>query len=219
MGKSSSQVVGYRYYAKFAAFIGNRIEKLIAINFDNRGWLTRRPENPEPNLAVFAPNLYGENEGGVDGLIYVFIGYPNQQPSEVYQQYFPPVSGYPYQSYLVFHGGSDNKGFYLGNSGYMKEMLLWVKRTRVRNDGREQWYKVRGDGAVVCEIGAVDFFDFDESNYNTQTEFAYNVEWNIANISNQEYGSYVVGIQKNSAVSSASAGVALGGTEKFQPLI
>lgn len=154
MGGSSSQVVGYRYYAKFAAFIGNRIEKLIAINFDNRGWLTRRRENPEPNLAVFAPNLYGENEGGVEGLIDVFIGYPNQQPSEVYQQYLPLVSGYPYQSYLVFHSGSDNKGFYLGNSGYMKEMLLWVKRTRVRNDGREQWYKVREDGAVVCEIGA-----------------------------------------------------------------
>lgn len=154
MGKSSSQVVGYRYYAKFAAFVGNRIEKLIAINFDNRKWLTRRPGESEPNLAVYAPNLYGENEGGVDGLIDVFIGTPNQQPSEVYQQYFPLVSGYPYQSYLVFHSGSDNKGFYLGNSGYMKEMLLWVKRTRVRNDGREQWYKVRGDGAIVCEIGA-----------------------------------------------------------------
>lgn len=153
IGKTS-QVTGYRYYAKFAAFIGNRIEKLIAINFDNRKWLTRRPGESEPNLAVYAPNLYGENEGGVDGLIDVFIGTPNQQPSEVYQQYLPLVSGYPYQSYLVFHSGSDNKGFYLGNSGYMKEMLLWVKRTRVRNDGREQWYKVRGDGAVVCEIGA-----------------------------------------------------------------
>lgn len=154
MGKSSSQVVGYRYYAKFAAFIGNRIEKLIAINFDNRKWLTRRPRESEPNLAVYAPNLYGENEGGVDGLIDVFIGTPNQQPSEVYQQYFPLVSGYPYQSYLVFHSGSGDKGFYLGNSGYMKEMLLWVKRTRVRNDGREQWYEVRGDGAIVCEIDA-----------------------------------------------------------------
>ena len=140
MGKSSSQVVGYRYYAKFAAFIGNRIEKLIAINFDNRKWLTRRPGESEPNLAVYAPNLYGENEGGVDGLIDVFIGTPNQQPSEVYQQYFPLVSGYPYQSYLVFHSGSGDKGFYLGNSGYMKEMLLWVKRIHVRNDSRWQWY-------------------------------------------------------------------------------
>lgn len=36
----------------------------------------------------------------------------------------------------------------------MKEMLLWPKRTRIRNDGRRQWYEVRGDGAIVCEIGA-----------------------------------------------------------------
>jgi len=159
MGKSSSQVVGYRYYAKFAAFIGNRIEKLIAINFDNRGWHVRRPGEPEPNLAVSAPNLYGENEGGVVGVIDVFIGHPDQQPSEAYQQYLPLVSGYPYQSYLVFRSGANNGGFYLGNSGYMKEMLLWVKRTRVRNDGRGQWYGVRGDGAVVCEIGAYDSKD------------------------------------------------------------
>lgn len=155
MGGSSSQVVGYRYYAKFAAFIGNRIEKLIAINFDNRKWVVHDPLKHPPNLLpVLEGNLFGENEGGVSGNIDIHFGTPDQEPNEVYQQYFPLVSGYPYQSYLVFHGGSDNKGFYLGNSGYMKEMLLWVKRTRVRNDGRAQWYEVRGDGAVVCEIGA-----------------------------------------------------------------
>lgn len=155
MGGSSSQVVGFRYYAKFAAFIGNRIEKLIGVNFDNRKWVFHDPLKHPPNLLpVLEGNLFGENEGGVSGNIDIHFGTPDQQPSEVYQQYLPLVSGYPYQSYLVFHSGSDNKGFYLGNSGYMKEMLLWVKRTRVRNDGREQWYKVRGDGAVVCEIGA-----------------------------------------------------------------
>ena len=50
MGKSSSQVVGYRYYAKFAAFIGNRIEKLIAINFDNRGWIIKDKDDASPYL-------------------------------------------------------------------------------------------------------------------------------------------------------------------------
>lgn len=155
MGGSSSQVVGYRYYAKFAAFIGNRIEKLIGVNFDNRKWVFHDPLKHPPNLLpVLEGNLFGENEGGVSGNIDIHFGTPDQQPSEVYQQYLPLVSGYPYQSYLVFHSGSDNKGFYLGNSGYMKEMLLWVKRTRVRNDGRVQWYEVRDDGAVVCEIGA-----------------------------------------------------------------
>lgn len=168
MGKSSSQVVGYRYSAKFAAFIGNRIEKFLGINFDNRGWILHDPTKHPPNLLpVQKPNLYGETEGGVSGNIDIHFGTPDQEPNEVYQQYLPLVSGYPYQSYLLFRGitsvnqftGAQTTapGFYLGNSGYMKEMLLWVKRTRVRNDGREQWYKVRGDGAVVCEIGAKEY--------------------------------------------------------------
>ncbi|MCL6243246.1 hypothetical protein M5F04_01460, partial [Acinetobacter sp. ANC 7200] len=35
----------------------------------------------------------------------------------------------------------------------MKEMLLWVKRTRIRNDGREQWYATSMERPWVCEIG------------------------------------------------------------------
>lgn len=164
MGKTS-QVTGYRYYAKFAAFIGNRIEKLIAINFDNRKWVVHDPLKHPPNLLpVLEGNLFGEDEGGVSGNIDIHFGYPDQEPNAEYQKYFPLVSGYPYQSYLVFRsltGGAPSlgqglspAGFYLGNSGYMKEMLLWVKRTRVRNDGRGQWYEIRDDGAIVCEVGS-----------------------------------------------------------------
>lgn len=163
MGKSSSQVVGYRYYAKFAAFIGNRIEKLIGINFDNRKWVIHDPLKHPPNLLpVLEGNLFGENEGGVSGNVDIHFGYPNQGPNTEYQKYFPLVSGYPYQSYLVFRsltGGAPSlgeglspAGFYLGNSGYMKEMLLWVKRIHVKNDGSAQWYDIR---AEVPEGGGV----------------------------------------------------------------
>lgn len=124
-----------------------------------------RPLKHPPNLLpVLENNLFGENEGGVSGNVDIHFGTPDQEPNEVYQQYLPLVSGYPYQSYLLFRGitsvnqftGAQTTapGFYLGNSGYMKEMLLWVKRTRVRNDGRVQWYEIRGDGAIVCEIGS-----------------------------------------------------------------
>ncbi|WP_179988404.1 MULTISPECIES: glycine-rich domain-containing protein [unclassified Acinetobacter] len=159
MGGSSSQVVGYRYYAKFAAFIGNRIEEFLAINFDNRGWIVHDPTNHPVNmLPVHEGNLFGENEGGVSGNINIHFGTPDQEPDEVYQQYLPLVSGYPYQSYLLFHGitsvnqltGAQTTapGFYLGNSGYMKEMLLWVKRIYVKNSGDEQWYSEKaGIGA------------------------------------------------------------------------
>ncbi|WP_180043758.1 MULTISPECIES: hypothetical protein [unclassified Acinetobacter] len=156
MGGSSSQVVGYRYYAKFAAFIGNRIEKLIAVNFDNRKWVVHDPLKHPPNLLpVLEGNLFGENEGGVSGNIDIHFGTPDQEPNEVYQQYLPLVSGYPYQSYLLFRGYSfqdpflgrtfTTPGFYLGNSGYMKEMLLWVKRIHVKNNGDVQWYDEKAE--------------------------------------------------------------------------
>lgn len=186
MGGSSSQVVGYRYYASFLAFIGNRIENFIGINFDKRGWhIGRRVPMGDNGEMVYLhlPDLYGENEGGISGTLCVKYGSNMQAPDAAYKKYMEsissPVSAYPYQSYISLTGGEllsrlnslteeqlqdladqyndgiiPGGGFYLGNSGYMKEMLLWVKRTRVRNDGRGQWYEVRGDGAVVCEIGA-----------------------------------------------------------------
>ncbi|MCO8087262.1 phage tail protein [Acinetobacter indicus] len=150
IGKTS-QVTGYRYYAKFAAFIGNRIEKLLGINFDNRKWVLHDPtKHPVNMLPVREGNLFGENEGGVAGDIDIHFGYPDQGPNMEYQKHFPLVSGYPYQSYLLFRGYNfqdpflgrtfTTPAFYLGNSGYMKEMLLWVKRIHVKNDGDGQWH-------------------------------------------------------------------------------
>ncbi|WP_180116574.1 phage tail protein [Acinetobacter sp. YH12096] len=131
-------------------------------------------KHPPNLLPVNKPSLFGQDAGGVVGNIDIEFGYPQPQQNLAYKQYFDLVSAYPYQSYLVFRGTggeksneggliggiinalsvSDRDAFYFGNSNYMKEMLLWVKRTRVRNDGQGQWYEVRGDGAVVCEIGS-----------------------------------------------------------------
>ena len=155
MGGSSKQVTGHRYFANFLLFIGNPIEKVLGINFDKRGWQTPlidEQKNPLLVGVVNLPNLYGENEGGVKGLIHAKYGTKTQSPVDFYVDYLaendmPPIA-YPYQSYLTF------EDFYLGNSGYMKEMLLWPKRTRIRYDGRRQWYELREDGAVVCEIGS-----------------------------------------------------------------
>ncbi|WP_347472711.1 phage tail protein [Acinetobacter thermotolerans] len=153
MGGSSKQVVGHRYYASLVKFIGFRIEKLLGVNFDNRGWFFHNPVKHPPNqLPIDAPSLYGENEGGVKGVIDIHFGTPDQEPNEHYNKHDPDISGFPYQSYLVFRGANDEQGFYHGNTNTMRDVLLWPKRTRVQNDGSEQWYKIRGDGAVVCEI-------------------------------------------------------------------
>ena len=163
MGGSSSQTIGQRYFAKLTTFIGNPIDKLIGINFDNRGWIFK-PDNDETFLRVERPNLYGDKEGGVAGFIDIHTGTADQLPNATYEKDFPKVSGYPFQSYLVFRGlgkktatsggigqftrGSPkhyNKSFYHGNSGYMKEMLLWPQRIHVRNDGRPQWYDEKAE--------------------------------------------------------------------------
>lgn len=180
MGGSSDQVTGYRYFTKFLMFIGNPIEKMLGINFDKRGWLSPFVDedgNPLAQGIINSPNLYGENEGGVAGIVHVQYGRDDQEVLPFYKDYMESrdlqASAYPFQSYLAFTGlGQVNTGngwidgafgalashmneaFYVGNSGYMKEMLLWPKRTRIRNDGRRQWYEVRGDGAIVCEVGA-----------------------------------------------------------------
>lgn len=163
MGGSSSQTIGQRYFAKLTTFIGNPIEKLIGINFDNRGWIFK-PDNDESFLRVESPNLYGDKEGGVAGFIDIHTGTADQLPNATYEKDSPKVSGYPFQSYLLFRGlgkkpatsggigqftqGSPkhyNGSFYHGNSGYMKEMLLWPQRIHVRNDGRPQWYDEKSE--------------------------------------------------------------------------
>lgn len=165
MGGSSSQTIGQRYFAKLTTFIGNPIEKLIGINFDNRGWIFK-PDNDETFLRIESPNLYGDKEGGVAGFIDIHTGTADQLPNATYEKDFPKVSGYPFQSYLLFRGLGKgvssggvvgeiagiiakrhhyNKSFYHGNSGYMKEMLLWPQRVHVRNDGRSQWYDEKAE--------------------------------------------------------------------------
>lgn len=150
----ASQIVGFKYFTNFLLFIGNPIEKMLGINFDKRGWIdpfTDEDENILDLGIINSPSLYGETEGGVAGVVYLKTGTNEQEVVPFYKEYMESkelqASAYPYQSYLAF------KDFYVGNSGYMKEMLLWPKRTRIRNDGRRQWYEIRGDGAVVCEIG------------------------------------------------------------------
>ncbi len=192
MGGSSKQTIGQRYFAKLTTFIGNPIEKLIGINFDNRGWIFK-PDNNETFLRVESPNLYGDKEGGVAGFIDIHTGTADQLPNATYEKDFPKVSGYPFQSYLLFRGLGRgvsaggvvgeiagiiakrhhyNKSFYHGNSGYMKEMLLWPQRIHVRNDGRPQWYDEKAEIGttetlvISDEITAFSFSTFRKTNYD-----------------------------------------------------
>ena len=146
MGGSSKQTIGYQYFSFFLLFIGNPIEKMLGINFDKRGWHTPLIDemgNPLSVGVIEKATLYGENEGGVAGQIHARYGTDNQEVVSFYKEYMESkglqASAYPFQSYLAF------PDFYLGNSGYMKEMLLWPKRIHVRNDGRGQWHDLKAE--------------------------------------------------------------------------
>lgn len=195
-GKSSgSQVTGHRYYATVVKFIGFRIDKLLGVNFDKRKWFMHdSAKHSVDQLPINAPSLYGETEGGVSGVIDVHVGTPDQAPNPHYQAHDELISGFPYKSYLVFRGSEDtifteNQGFlgglieklkvklgrhsfYHGNTNYMKDCLLWPKRTRVQNTGDKQWYVVKsevGDGGdMYTEYLPEQGIDFiGDSNNNT----------------------------------------------------
>ena len=179
MGKGSDQIIGYKYFAGLQVVIGGVIEKLLDINPDKRGWLDDG-DSTDGTKTVLKRNLFGGRnaEGGWIGLIDVHTGRPETLRQNEYLaiQDSPIVSSFPYLSYLVYRGGNIHtyfnpetlevtveldpdldKGFELVSmSGMLKEVLYWVKRTQIRNDGTEQWYRSysHDDGReiIVCEM-------------------------------------------------------------------
>lgn len=154
MGGSSKQVIGHKYFTNLLLFVGNPIEKMLGINFDKRGWINPFVDEDGNDLAqgyIDKPYLYGENEGGVAGTVHVQYGTDDQKVLPFYKEYMESkglqASAYPFQSYLGFTGfdSTESSSFYVGNSGYMKEMLLWPKRIHVRNDGSFQWYDAKSE--------------------------------------------------------------------------
>ena len=169
MGKSSKQTVGYKYFAGLQVALGNCIERILNINPDNRGWILsdRIYQNilkeGDVSLGIAMPNIFGgdKQEGGWVGMIEIHTGRPEyiRQNAYLAEHDSELVSSFPYLSYIVFKGYTVDKGFQLVSmSGMLKEVLYWPKRTRIKDDGSEQWYKSHmdedGDGIIVCEIGA-----------------------------------------------------------------
>lgn len=148
MGGSSSQVVGYKYYAGLMVALGNRIEKFVAIRPDNRKWIEIGSTTNE-SVIIDEPDLFGGDkaEGGFQGVIDVHLGADNQLKNQyLASKESPIVSAYPNLSYLVYRGASGDKGFHLVSmSGMLKEVLYWVKRIHVKNDGSVQWHDSKSE--------------------------------------------------------------------------
>lgn len=196
MGGSSSQTVGYKYFAGLQVVIGGRIEMLLGINPDNRGWILPNngvffPNQDYEDLPIYKPNLFGgdKGEGGWVGMINIHVGLPNPlQDTYLAVQDSELVSSFPYLSYIVYHGAdivtntltgeqqwvkNQDKGFQLVSmSGMLKEVLYWVKRIHVKDDGSPQWYDEKAEigttetVAVPGEITPFSFSTFRKTNYD-----------------------------------------------------
>lgn len=173
MGGSSDQVIGYKYYAGLQVAIGNRIEKFLALRPDDRKWI---PVNAESNQSVIIDesNLFGgdKGEGGFDGIIDVHLGADDQAQNPYLAEHDSEiVSAYPNLSYLVYRGV--DKGFHLVSmSGMLKEVLYWVKRIHVKNDGSVQWYDEKSEVPDYSEvIGTEPIFYEDNGEISPSLEF------------------------------------------------
>lgn len=183
MGKSKKQTVGYRYRAGLMVAIGNCIERVLDINPGETGWQFSSKleqdilKNGDTSIVCYKPELFGgdNKEGGWVGTIDIHTGKPQTARRNNYLQEHlgENVSAYPRLSYLVFKGGVPVMGkdqfgrpyvkytpgaFQLVSmSGMMKDFLLWVKRTRIKGDGSQQWFPSHNAGGgltkIVCEIG------------------------------------------------------------------
>lgn len=180
MGGSSSQTIGYKYFAGLQVVVGNCIEYIININPDNRGWIFTKPEEidllktGDTSIVVNKPSLFGgdKQEGGWVGTIDIHTGRPENLRQNEYlaEQDSSLVSSFPYLSHLVFRGPTLDKGFQLVSmSGMLKDVLYWPKRIHIKDDGSPQWYDEKAEILDHTILEDFEFYDFSILTTRTMT--------------------------------------------------
>lgn len=221
MGGSSKQTVGYKYFAGLQVVLGNCIEQILNINPDNRGWILSDKTSQDilkegdVSISFDKTNLFGGDkaEGGWAGTIDIHTGRPeNLRQNEYLAEHDSDlVSSFPYLSYLVFRGDSLDKGFHLVSmSGMLKEVLYWPKRTRIKDDGSEQWFKLIATetlSIIVCEIFARVHSIFDESRIGTAADSVVNWIEYLNNVAGENQETFISKeIVRDGIISQGSGG-------------
>ena len=117
------------------------------------------------------------------------------------------VSSFPFLSHLVFRGFQPNttapaldRGFFLcAMSGMLKDVLYWPKRTRIKDDGSEQWYVKKStiperqigsgcvhDGSIYISVDHTP--DSNNTGYVEHidvSDIAWNKSWTAAGVNTQ----------------------------------
>lgn len=143
-GKSSAVTVGYKFSAGAVLVIGKYVSKVLRIRIgDKMAWQGRRSG---AEIYIEQPLLFGtKSEGGVVGTFVFQRGEPAQNPD-------------PYLIGKLGSGISADRGVsqlvlrqpYLGNSPYLKDIVVTCERVYEKDGGEQQWYEEKA--GIVQDI-------------------------------------------------------------------
>ncbi|WP_426978730.1 phage tail protein [Acinetobacter johnsonii] len=164
MAKKKKQTIGYKYFAS-AHFVlcHGPIDAITKISFQDKDAYLNE-ENANKTIYINKPSLFGgdEQSGGVQGNIELLFGHADQQKSSVLQRICAKISN-AFGGLISAYRGVCSVVFdnvYIGTAPNMPDSKWRVKRTQVRHDGIQQWYKEKADIIAIPEKVLIDDLKF-----------------------------------------------------------
>ena len=164
MGSKKKQTVGYKYFASgHFVLCHGPVDSITKISFqDKDAYLSA--ENANKTIYVNKPSLFGgdEQSGGVQGNIELLFGRADQQKSSTLQKICAKISN-AFGGLISAYRGVCSVVFdnvYIGTAPNMPDSKWRVKRTQIRHDGIEQWYKEKADIIAIPEKVLIDDLKF-----------------------------------------------------------
>ncbi len=164
MAKKKKQTIGYKYFAS-AHFVlcHGPIDAITKISFQDKDAYLNE-ENANKTIYINKPSLFGgdEQSGGVKGNVELLFGRSDQQKSSTLQRICAKISD-AFGGLISAYRGVCSVVFdnvYIGTAPNMPDSKWRVKRTQVRHDGIQQWYKEKADIIAIPEKVLIDDLKF-----------------------------------------------------------
>lgn len=164
MAKKKKQTIGYKYFASgHFVLCHGPIDAITKISFQDKDAYLNE-ENTNKTIYINKPSLFGgdEQSGGVQGNIELLFGHADQQKSSVLQRICAKISN-AFGGLISAYRGVCSVVFdnvYIGTAPNMPDSKWRVKRTQVRHDGVQQWYKEKADIIAIPEKILIDDLKF-----------------------------------------------------------
>ena len=167
MAKKKKQTIGYKYFASgHFVLCHGPIDAITKISFQDKDAYLNE-ENANKTIYINKPSLFGgdEQSGGVQGNIELLFGHADQQKNSTLQRICAKISN-AFGGLISAYRGVCSVVFdnvYIGTAPNMPDSKWRVKRTQVRHDGIQQWYKEKADIIAIPERILIDDLRFSAS--------------------------------------------------------